>query len=594
MAESIQSFEAGSVFPAGNASFSDSPTLDASMLTGSVLFQSPKLTVGISLLIFFLLAQVFRGGRKLPAGVKPLPRLPGLPWAGRFWDVPGPGIEAAFHFGALHKKHGPIYEWKVMGTTHAWIETDKVARDLFVKRQKIYCDRNALPAALGVKEDCEILPLSGFSKDFVRHKNFIHTIMRQSTPKAFYGWPVVENMRTLRRLVETPDRWSEHMITHCARTIGSIAWGDPEHGKKLLTIVPDLLKAVSPDGPIINKLTFLQHLPAAISPWKKAEVKRKQDMQDAFYEALDDVKARMDAGDLPEECWSKLWFENEKAVSACELDHHEAAFAIGSSSFVAIATIGGPLHAFFLAICHYPSWLPKLQEEIDRVCGNRVPVVEDMPNLPRLRATVSEVLRWRQSTPLGVPHEALEDDVYDGYLIRKGTMLHANHYLISREESKYPKGEEFIPERWLDPAYPTYKEPLTEFPNLRGHIAFGYGNRSCPGVDLTNMELCTLFGALAWSFDIKPKEGLQPLPWYEVNPYVITMSKPFPVDITVRTEEKRQFIMEASPDAGYTLKDKAEDKWDIVHEADGKPWTWQGLAPYYEPPAVPKVYPAGA
>lgn len=172
----------------------------------------------------------------------------GLPWAGRFWDVPGPGIEAAFHFGALHKKYGPIYEWQVMGTTHIWVETDKVARDLFVKRQKNYCDRNALPAAVGVKEDCEILPLSGFSEDFKRHKNFIHTIMRHSTPKAFYGWPVLENKRTLRRLLETPDRWSEHMITHCARTIASIAWGDPEHGTKLLTVVPDLLKAVSPDG----------------------------------------------------------------------------------------------------------------------------------------------------------------------------------------------------------------------------------------------------------------------------------------------------------------------------------------------------------
>ena len=135
-----------------------------------------------------------------------------------------------------------------MGITHIWIETDKVARDLFVLRQKKYCQRNELPAAVGVREDCEILPLSGYSEDFKRHKNFIHTIMKQSTPKAFYGWPMKENKRTLRRLIETPDRWSEHMITHCARTVASIAWGDPEHGKKLLYVVPELLKAVSPAG----------------------------------------------------------------------------------------------------------------------------------------------------------------------------------------------------------------------------------------------------------------------------------------------------------------------------------------------------------
>lgn len=350
----------------------------------------------------------------------------GLPYAGRFWDVPGPGVEAALHFGALHKKYGPIYEWKVMGTTHIWVETDKVARDLFVLRQKNYCDRNALPAAVGVKEDCEILPLSGYSDDFKRHKNFIHSIMRHSHPKQFYGWPVIENKRTLRRLLETPDRWSEHMLVHCARTIASIAWGDAEHGKKLLTIVPELLKAVSPEGPIINKLTFLQNLPAAVSPFKKAEAIRKANMTAAFYEALDDVKAKLEKGDAPN-CWSTLWLEGEKGVQASKLDYHEAAYAIGSSSFVAIATIGGPLHSFFLAMCHYPEWLPKLQEEIDRVCGDRIPTVEDMPQLPRLRATVKELLRWRQSTPLGVPHEAIDDDVYEGYLIPKGAMLHANH-----------------------------------------------------------------------------------------------------------------------------------------------------------------------
>lgn len=313
-----------------------------------------------------------------------------------------------------------------MGTTHIWVETDKVARDLFVVRQKNYCDRNALPAAVGVKEDCEILPLSGFSDDFKRHKNFIHSIMRHSHPKAFYGWPVIENKKTLRRLMESPDRWSEHMLVHCARTISSIAWGDPEHGKKLLTIVPELLKAVSPEGPIINKLTFLQNLPASISPFKKAEAIRKANMTEAFYEALNDVKAKVENGNAPN-CWSKLWLENEKGIQAAKLDYHEAAYAIGSSSFVAIATIGGPLHSFFLALCHYPEWLPKLQAEIDEVCGDEIPTVEDMPRLPKLRATVKELLRWRQSTPLGVPHEAMDDDVYEGYLIPKGAMLHANH-----------------------------------------------------------------------------------------------------------------------------------------------------------------------
>jgi cytochrome P450 len=30
----------------------------------------------------------------------------------------------------------------------------------------------------------------------------------------------------------------------------------------------------------------------------------------------------------------------------------------------------------------------------------------------------------------------------------------------------YPDPEEFKPERWLDPQYPTYKGPLTAYPTL--------------------------------------------------------------------------------------------------------------------------------
>ena len=109
-------------------------------------------------------------------------------------------------------------------------------------------------------------------------------------------------------------------------------------------MVPYLLKTVSPAGPIINKLTFLQNLPESISPFKQEETKQFARVRDAFYEALQDVKDRIAAG-TAEDSWSKLWLDGENKEKAnISLNWHEAAHAIGSSSFVAIATIGGPLH----------------------------------------------------------------------------------------------------------------------------------------------------------------------------------------------------------------------------------------------------------
>jgi hypothetical protein len=54
----------------------------------------------------------------------------------------------------------------------------------------------------------------------------------------------------------------------------------------------------------------------------------------------------------------------------------------------------------------YPEIQKKCQEELDAVVGReRMPTFQDMENLPYLRATVREALRWRPVTPLGMLFE---------------------------------------------------------------------------------------------------------------------------------------------------------------------------------------------
>lgn len=75
----------------------------------------------------------------------------------------------------------------------------------------------------------------------------------------------------------------------------------------------------------------------------------------------------------------------------------------------------------------YPEVQRKAQEEIDRVIGEeRLPTTEDRPNMSYLDAIVKEVLRWHPIAPMGLPHTCTEDDVFDGYLIPKGSMVISN------------------------------------------------------------------------------------------------------------------------------------------------------------------------
>lgn len=69
-------------------------------------------------------------------------------------------------------------------------------------------------------------------------------------------------------------------------------------------------------------------------------------------------------------------------------------------------TIASPLQSYILAMVHHPVWQTKMQEEIERVCGERCPEWEDREHLPVVRSVVKEILRWRPPVPTGKPYLA--------------------------------------------------------------------------------------------------------------------------------------------------------------------------------------------
>lgn len=105
----------------------------------------------------------------------------------------------------------------------------------------------------------------------------------------------------------------------------------------------------------------------------------------------------------------------------------------------------------------------------------------------------------------------------------------------------FPDPEAFNPLRWLDPAFPTYKEPLTQYPTIINSTQFGYGRRLCQGQHVADEDLLIGIGAIAWLFDMKrfPDDGKSPHcePDVVVDPEKVEVNLIPEINKTISNEE---------------------------------------------------------
>lgn len=245
--------------------------------------------------------------------------------------------------------------------------------------------------------------------------------MRESEKALFFRYPEIEAKRMLVELLDEPDKYNHALESFIARVTCRLAWGHSEASDELKQRARELLIGVSPTGHLGNKIPFIMSLPDWLSPAKAWE-RRRARTERRFFEIMQgEVETDIREKKAPQS-WMKLFLDNRsKWGFKYEL---EGAYAVGMHGIAGALTIAAPMQTFCLAMCFYPQYLPMLQEELDRVCGDRLPVAEDRPNLPFLRAVIRECLRWRPPVPTGIPHEVTQDDEYNGYFIPKGSVMH--------------------------------------------------------------------------------------------------------------------------------------------------------------------------
>lgn len=80
------------------------------------------------------------------------------------------------------------------------------------------------------------------------------------------------------------------------------------------------------------------------------------------------------------------------------------------------------------------------------------------------------VLSIAPLNPLGIPHQSLADDTYNGMFIPKGSIVYQNVYAMHRDPKVYSDPENFDPDRYIPKEKGGKGEPLP-------YGNFGFGRR---------------------------------------------------------------------------------------------------------------------
>ncbi|GAB7356603.1 hypothetical protein MBLNU459_g7330t2 [Dothideomycetes sp. NU459] len=512
-----------------------------------------SITLAVITLVWIATSEYIRFRK--PRGTKRLPGPTGLPVFGRIWDIPR--AHTYLRFKRWSDQYGPIYQINLFGRNHVWIASDKIAVDLLSKRAAIHSDRPSINNLEDSKAAPEYLPLLGYNDVWRRQRKMVTQIMGQSARESHKNLPMRECYQFVVELLQDPPNHEYIMEAYTSRVISRLAFGDVRHHPEITLHSHALLKAISPSAHLTNIIPQLKMIPGFLSPWKKEERNRHAVEKTWFVEMHDEVKRKAKAGVNVSSFMSAFL----KLQEGADISDLEGAYIVGMVGLAGILTTASALMTYILAMTLYPQWQTRLQDEIDRVCGDRMPEPRDSPSMPTLRAVIKEVIRWRPVTPSSIPHESVEDDVYEGYFIPKGesnksrnilsvllssivvgTHIHPSQWAITRDAKIFPDPECFNPARWLEARYPSFQEPLTQYPSIKNFTTFGYGRRICQGMDLVEVELFVAIGAMAWASTISKKRDALGrelyVPAHDYTTYLISRPRPFPFEMKARSENR--------------------------------------------------------
>ncbi|KAF9461985.1 cytochrome P450 [Collybia nuda] len=433
-------------------------------------------------------------------------------------------------YASWSKIYGPLVFVRLFKMNIIVLNTAKSALDLLEARSTIYSDRPL--NTIGRRHET-VFSMSSQNPRFKIYRKVLHTGLNPRAVQDYNSVQLQETLTLLKALFESPELFFAHIRRNAAAQIMKISYGYQVESDddKFVQMIEEGFKL---SAEITSRkfwmwmqmFPILRYVPEWFHGANLQRVVREFNKIDQV--PYDWAKNNIASGNYVESFTSKHLQDNT-TLRAEEKDdiikYCSGALYVGGAETTVSALIG-----FFWLMSMYPDVQKRAQQEVEQIIGDRLPTPADYSSLPYILALMKEVLRWAPVAPLGLRHRVLEDDVYEGYLIPKGTTIMANIWAITHDPELYPSPDNFDPTRHLGEDAQT--DPFK--------FVFGFGRRTCPGSHFAEVSLFLNMASILATFDIKKAlgpDGKEIDPPKEWTTGVTSHLKPFNCRIIPRSQD---------------------------------------------------------
>jgi len=163
------------------------------------------------------------------------------------------------------------------------------------------------------------------------------------------------------------------------------------------------------------------------------------------------------------------------------------------------------------ALSRHPNIRARVQAEVRKVLGDRLPTAADLHKLEYTQQVIEESLRLH--SPIhSISRVAMVDNTVGGYHIPAGVTVCISMYAVHRLAHLYPNPEVFDPSRF---------EPEKVAARHRfAYLPFAAGHRNCIGAGQALIELKLIVARIAQRFDLDlaPGQRVEPAPGTTMYP----------------------------------------------------------------------------